>query len=548
MERLKELEEKRRQLKELRERRKQASLLTSSDAMPASITPYGQQAAATTTMVSVSVQTEMEEDLKTREPGSEPDFVLHRSKKVITYDKGIQTDQIEPELQRQDESASDDDNDNSTATATDIDAAVVKEDNTELEDADAQPRLELAKPVLIEGAAATLNDASFARLETIGPASGERALSDRHQERDGPMQWTMVSENIPSASECERIAQEYDAAKGILVVVYVRLPPADRQYASDEAAWSAVNVVKCDGADGRGGQLVDVVEFRGTRIMTATILRRDHSESQVVSILLTTFTGKTVLYELRLKQKREVPAVYVVQRNMIARHYFQHPVVAVVETSCVQGQERVMVAANDGSMAELSCLDLAVLRRPQRLRPVPLSQLLSLEDDSCAYTQRLTRLAKFEEVGVTSMAYTREEPQYVWVGAEDGGIYKVEWDQSGPLCLALDNNGFQSKESHSSRVTGLEFYGSGARRLMLLLLSCSTDWTVRLWDAQAGETAAARPLLLRAPVLRARWLGRGDDDDGRTLRCEVWCADGQRVVAEWVFDPDTSLYTATLIS
>ncbi|CAI4056622.1 hypothetical protein N7582_000662 [Saccharomyces uvarum] len=526
MERLKELEEKRRQLKELRERRKQATVLTGERVLTASA--RGQQP-ATAAMVSVSVQTDIEEEGTAR--GPEPAY--HRRKEVITYDKGVQTEQIERDLEQEDDSAA----------AVDT---VIVENSSEVEDVHA--RLELAKPVVVEDAAATLNDASFARLETFAPGAGEQPVPEQ-QDRHGPMQWAMVSENVPADSDCECVAQEHDPSKGILVVAYVRLPPAARRYASDETAWSVVNVVKCDSASGRNGQLVDLVEFRGTRVVGATILRRDHHESQVVSILLATSTGKTTLYELRLKQKHAAPAAYVVQRNMIARHYFQHPVVAVLETSSVRGQERVLVAADDGTIAELSCLDLSVLRAPRRLRPVPLSRLLALEaqDESSAYSQRLKRLAKFDEVGVACVAYTREDPQHVWVGAEDGGIYKVDWDQPGPLCLALDNNGFQPVESHSTRVTGLEFYQDDARRLMLLL-SCSTDWTVRLWDARAGEAAAAgAPLQLGAPVLGARWLGAAADG-GRSLRCSVWCADGRHVIAEWVFDRDSSLYTAVIIS
>ncbi|QHS72666.1 dynein intermediate chain [Saccharomyces paradoxus] len=528
MERLKELEEKRRQLKELRERRKQASLFPGSEMMRHH--PTGVHAKAT--MVSVSVQTEMEEGSKIREPQT-----AHiRRKEVITYDKGIQTDQIEENKPEEKENL----------MTSDASAAVDEGNNDKNENT--QPRLELAKPFLIEDATATLNNASFARLETLVPASAEQASSEMQQDGDNLMKWTMVGENVQSEADCDRIAQEYDPEKGILVVVYLQLPPVDRQYASGEAAWSVVNVVKCDNANGRNGLLVDMVEFRGTRIMRATILRRNHPDSKIVSILLTTFTGKIILYELRLKQKRqETPAAYVVQRNLVARHYFQHPVVAVIETSSVQGQEKVLVAADNGNIMELSCLDLTVLRKPQQLRPVPLSQLLSLEKDNCTYTERLQRLAKFDEVGIASVAYTWEDPQYIWVGGEDGCIYKVVWDQPGPLYLALNNNGFQPAESHSTRVTGLEFYRDDARRLMLLL-SCSTDWTVRLWDARAGKSVIGGPLLLGAPVLRARWLEYNEGKNSHTLRCEVWCADGRHVVVNWAFDSKTSLYTAAVIS
>ncbi|CAI4038339.1 hypothetical protein SMKI_04G6830 [Saccharomyces mikatae IFO 1815] len=528
MERLKELEEKRRQLKELRERRKQTSLFPAIEAM--GNLPIGVQ--AKTTMVSVSVQTEKEETSKTQEP--EPTYP--RRKEVVTYDKGIQTDRVEQELQQED--------DISTAAA----AATMVVENSNTKSEDTQPRLELAKPFLIEEAAATLNDASFAQLEAAVSATGDEASSEMQQDADGPMQWSMVSKNVRSEADCHLIAQEYDPQKGILVVVYVRLPPIDHQYASNEAAWSVVNVVKCDSANGCNGLLVDMAEFRGTRIVTATILRRNHQESQVVSILLTTLTGKVILYELRLKQKnQEAPVVYVVQRNMVARHYFHHPVMAVLETSAVRGQEKVLVAADNGTIIELSCLDLTLLRKPQQLRPVPLSQLLSLETENSAYIARLQRLAKFDDVGIASVAHSHEDPQHVWIGGEDGGIYKVFWDQPGPLYLAINNNGFQPVECHSTRVTALEFYWDDARRLMLLL-SCSTDWTVRLWDARAGKTAIERPLLLGAPVLRARWLEHDEGGNSRILRCGVWCADGRYVVVKWAFDSNMSLYTATVIS
>ncbi|AJV15575.1 Pac11p [Saccharomyces cerevisiae YJM1478] len=532
MERLKQLEEKRRQLKELRERRKQASLFPGSETMG----HHPTEVHAKATMVSVSVQTDMEEGSKIQEPQS----AYLRRKEVITYDKGIQTDQIEEEQLQENEN-------HTTTDAVAIETTAADENNNDKAEND-QPRLELAKPFLVEEAAATLSNASFARLEAEVSASGQQAPSNMQQDKDNLMQWNMVSENLQSETDCDCIAQEYDPGKGVLVVVYLRLPPADLQYASSEAAWSVVNVVKCDNASGRNGLLIDMVEFRGTRIMTATILRRYHPESNVISILLATFTGKIILYELRLKQKKpETPVVYVVQRNMVARHYFQHPVVAVIETSSVQDQERVLVAADNGNIMELSCLDLTVLRKPQQLRPVPLSQLLSLENDTCTYKERLQRLAKFDEVGIACMAYTSEDPQYVWIGGEDGGIYKVFWDQPGPLYLSLDNNGFQPAENHSTRVTGLEFHWDDARRLMLLL-SCSTDWTVRLWDARAGKAIIGAPLLLGGPVLRARWLEHNGGENSRTLRCQVWCADGRLVVVNWAFDAKTSLYTATVIS
>lgn len=138
MERLKELEEKRRQLKELRERRKQATVLTGERVLTASA--RGQQP-ATAAMVSVSVQTDIEEEGTAR--GPEPAY--HRRKEVITYDKGVQTEQIERDLEQEDDSAA----------AVDT---VIVENSSEVEDVHA--RLELAKPVVVEDAAATLNDAS----------------------------------------------------------------------------------------------------------------------------------------------------------------------------------------------------------------------------------------------------------------------------------------------------------------------------------------------------------------------------------------------------
>jgi dynein intermediate chain len=91
---------------------------------------------------------------------------------------------------------------------------------------------------------------------------------------------------------------------------------------------------------------------------------------------------------------------------------------------------------------------------------------------------------------VTALDFPQNETTSFWVGTEEGSVYQANrYDRAGSKAGL---NQSEIYRAHSAPVTGLHFHpssgGSGPVDFSDLFLTCSVDWTVKLWRTKAGRT------------------------------------------------------------
>lgn len=513
MDKLQELEEKKRQLKELRERRQNHGGI---------VTNLLQRSVQNPSMISASVQTD-EVETKPIEPQAS-----HRE--IITYDKSIQVD-LTQELEVLHDS-------NALEIPEPVEEPVqkeLKEDEHKRSEPEPsiQRRLQLLEPLVIEDQSNTIHMKSFSILEMLQESEGSHNVdggsSTTGDRFEHVLDW---HSNLPLREDGKLICVSLDYYQELVVVLFRSEPMS--KFDTTVATWSYVKVFKWD-----TGQQVDSINFRGQSLLWAKFLRRNTS-SNVLAILITTYTGKTILYELRCLGTEHSKRL---ERNLIIKNYHGHPIYAFNEYKHVaQGKERFLVASTNGLINELSPWDLSAYKDATSntqplwktvIEPPKASEIYSLnrihdeeseEEDTekeelhqHCFTDHLLRVSLYDELAITSLAICPSNQELIYVGTEDGGIYKVELSElstQNSLTIHKSNHGFMPSELppafHSSHVVSLLFNRNE------LLLSASLDWTCCLWDPKTN--CKLGQFDTGTPIISAEWL---DDDTSAILTCHA---------------------------
>lgn len=91
---------------------------------------------------------------------------------------------------------------------------------------------------------------------------------------------------------------------------------------------------------------------------------------------------------------------------------------------------------------------------------------------------------KTGEVAVTTFDFPDNETTAFWVGTEEGNIYQANrYDRAGAKAGLNQSDVYKG---HSGPIMGLNFHPlMGPVDFSDLLLTCSVDWTVKLWRAKS---------------------------------------------------------------
>lgn len=527
MDKLVELEEKKRQLKQLRERR----LRGRGESLVDRVLQGRQQDRhrGNGSMVCRAVQTD---------GGGE---IVPLAPRNITYDKMVQTtnaDETSTEHNGSDEPKND-----GHEPKDDTDGELTAEDS----------KVDLPPSLVVEDQQNTVKIKSF---------SVQEVLEESFPRENAPLSAGCESGILPlyrwRAELEERAQAELHPVcldnMGSLVAVLFQSTPVDRNDVL-VAAWSYLFVLKWDAR-----QVVDKIEFRGQTITKVKFLRKDIA-SNVVSILAVSHTGKTILTELRCVQSTD--SVKKLERNIISKNVFASAVPALEEYPNVPlGHERFIAASSRGVLNELSSLDLSIYADATSCKP-PLSNVKLVpprpselvivgnhEDDENSeaqggeqqFRQHLLRVSLFDTLAISAISLSPSDSQLVYAGSEDGGIYKLNLNQIQDKTLKIlpTNNGFLPLKCaaalsddplpmfHSSHVIALSHNANE------LLLSASFDWTCALWDPLNCSQLAT--IDMGSPVLDAAWL-----DDENHL-CAILTCDTLSIV-EWQYDTVTDTLT-----
>ncbi|KAK4689233.1 dynein cytoplasmic 1 intermediate chain, partial [Tremellales sp. Uapishka_1] len=104
---------------------------------------------------------------------------------------------------------------------------------------------------------------------------------------------------------------------------------------------------------------------------------------------------------------------------------------------------------------------------------------------------------KTDEVSITCLDFPSNETSTFWIGTEEGSIYQANRYDRASSKAGL--NADDIYRGHAGPITGLDFHpGVGSIDFSDLFLSCSVDWTVKLWKnkagAGAGKSASTLPI------------------------------------------------------
>ncbi|SCU79168.1 LANO_0A05314g1_1 [Lachancea nothofagi CBS 11611] len=489
------LEEKRKKLQELRERRRQGQRPISDSSRDDLVNHLlnsnnNENLPQPLEMVNIATQTEETENL-TKLESTNNDFPT-----LLTYERAVQTDPVE--FKEPDEANQEANTETSFLDDTGEDSSFLEEGPIS--------QVRNVVPHVVEDQSLTVGVKSFSLLEALDKTKA--SLTEKEIQN---VQHFRISHILDPDSavhgEMRCVWVDYYAELALVVL-------QETQTSQDQSSNSIVSVYKLSTAE-----LVDTVVFRGQAFLRGQFIRR--KRTAVTSALLTSYNGKTILYEIRAVPQSN--GALGIERNLIVRNFHHYPVFAVWQHHTVD--PRVLVGSTDGTVSELDILRMELYRDPAsaqhtshfKILPVSPSSLLLSEEFGAelrsGFQRQLDKQSAYDEVAITSMITMPQDPTVVYVGCEDGGIYKINHCElnSDSTVIDTNNNGFVPKINtendeifHALPITGL-YNCDNAPNLML---SSAMDWECKVWDVVNNEKVAT--IELDYPVINCEWVSSQD--------------------------------------
>ncbi|TFK74907.1 WD40 repeat-like protein [Pluteus cervinus] len=191
-----------------------------------------------------------------------------------------------------------------------------------------------------------------------------------------------------------------------------------------------------------------------------------HSQSDVLSVTFSpfhsnlvfggTYSGQILLWDTRSKH---LPVL----KTPLSAAGHTHPVYAMQMVG-TQNAHNLITSSTDGMVCSWL---VDMLAQPQE----------TLELIHAGHN-------KTAEVAITTLDFPDNETTTFWVGTEEGNIYQANrYDRAG---AKAGLNQYDVYKGHSGPVMGLHFHPLiGPVDFSDLFLSCSADWTVKLWRAKS---------------------------------------------------------------
>ncbi|EMD38886.1 hypothetical protein CERSUDRAFT_112611 [Gelatoporia subvermispora B] len=191
-----------------------------------------------------------------------------------------------------------------------------------------------------------------------------------------------------------------------------------------------------------------------------------HSQSDVLSVTFSpfhsnlifggTYSGQILLWDTRSKH---LPVL----KTPLSAAGHTHPVYAMQMVG-TQNAHNLITSSTDGTVCSWL---VDMLAQPQE----------TLELVHAGHN-------KTGEVAITALNFPDNETTTFWVGTEEGNVYQANrYDRAG---AKAGLNQYDVYRGHSGPVMGLDFHPPlGPVDFSDLLLTCSVDWTVKLWRAKS---------------------------------------------------------------
>lgn len=191
-----------------------------------------------------------------------------------------------------------------------------------------------------------------------------------------------------------------------------------------------------------------------------------HSQSDVLSVIFSpfhsnlifggTYSGQILLWDTRAKH---LPVL----KTPLSAAGHTHPVYAMHMVG-TQNAHNLITSSTDGTVCSWL---VDMLAQPQE----------TLELIHAGHS-------KTGEVAITTLDFPDNETTTFWVGTEEGNVYQANrYDRAG---AKAGLNQYDIYKGHAGPVMGLHFHPLiGPVDFSDLFLTCSVDWTVKLWRAKS---------------------------------------------------------------
>lgn len=187
-----------------------------------------------------------------------------------------------------------------------------------------------------------------------------------------------------------------------------------------------------------------------------------------------TYSGQILLWDTRAKH---LPVL----KTPLSAAGHTHPVYAMHMVG-TQNAHNLITSSTDGTV----CSWLVDMLAQPQVYPynIAASQL-----QISRYLQETLELVhsghnKTGEVAITTLDFPDNETTTFWVGTEEGNVYQANrYDRAG---AKAGLNQYDVYKGHAGPVMGLHFHPLvGPVDFSDLFLTCSVDWTVKLWRAKS---------------------------------------------------------------
>lgn len=531
MDLLKELEAKKERLRLLREKRKQTNIDYGIDSNLNDTEKASQETSNRPIFNMVNVATQTEElraspegtELKNSLPPMQPQ---QNKRNVITYNHGVQTDPVvyhyDPSLQNE-------------VLDRELDAKNSPEETRSNASQEEYPSLfefpDLKPLVISTGYGAT----ESTRVETFSSrwySNGEN-VNQLQYKTNAPDETKTLhlhsfhNHDIDDSQSVICQSFDYDSNRHITIVSF----GVKENNSTVTIPKSYTYVI-----DTFTDKIIDKIELLG-QIITRSIILRKFETHDIISTLSLTQRGKILLYEL---QKYSHDKLTKWNRNVITKNYHLG---CEYLTGIWESKFKIVTGDSKGFISILNSLDLSQdkafcienqnrdIVTSQTIQVIPPSTNVLHTTEEKEYMvqtfidEYLSKLLTFNEVNITTLVGSPFNDECLFLGTEDGGIYKVLLSDlgknNGKITLDLENNGFlptiqkhfngnylkenKSNEQqynktifHNGYITGLSMESNG------LLLSGSVDWTVKLWDTKDNKQLDM--IDLQKPILSVNWI------------------------------------------
>ncbi|KAF7317958.1 WD-REPEATS-REGION domain-containing protein [Mycena kentingensis (nom. inval.)] len=197
-----------------------------------------------------------------------------------------------------------------------------------------------------------------------------------------------------------------------------------------------------------------------------------HSPSDVLSVLFSpfhsnlifggTYSGQILLWDNRSKH---LPVL----KTPLSAAGHTHPVYAMQMVG-TQNAHNLITSSTDGTVCSWL---VDMLAQPQ-------------VDLPCFFVRRLPTCCHY------GLGFPNNETTTFWVGTEEGNVYQANrYDRAG---AKAGLNQYDTYKGHAGPVMGLHFHPlAGPVDFSDLFLTCSVDWTVKLWRAKSLSKPSTAP-------------------------------------------------------